>query len=393
MRKQNATNSADMKAGNLRLILNLIRRNPGSRAELARLTGLTRAAVTLLVDELLDQGILLEIGTIAAGYGRKPMLLDLNPRRFYAVGIALARDSCHIGLADFKGCPLVRNSLDLSGCPDADASLARIFRAVDEMIRAAAVPADRLLGVGISMPGPIDIYSGTVLNPPNFTLWHQIGITRAFEAYFHLPALLENNAASLALAEKNYGCGSAFKSFMLLVIDSGIGAGIMIDRQLYRGVGGFGSEVGHMTVDLNGPLCDCGNRGCLELYASAPAILAQVNRNGQAAGSWQELADLADAGSRICQEAIELEARRLTAGIVNAMNMLELEAVILAGDVTGNPGRLLEAIRRTVRQTAMTRDIHTLSVLSSALGQSYDILSAAAIVFERYFTEGESRKQ
>ncbi|MEA4890138.1 MAG: ROK family transcriptional regulator [Clostridiaceae bacterium] len=386
--KHGAMNSANMKSDNLRLILTLIRRKSVSRADLARLTGLTRAAVTILVDELLDKGYLLETGTAAAGFGRKPILLDLNPRRFYAAGVSISREGCHIGLVDFKGTPVARETFMLNRYPTAAAALAPLEKAVQTLLDANAVPRESLLGIGICTPGPVDIATGTILNPPNFPLWHQVEIARAFSEYFHVDALLENNAAALALAEKNYGQGPSFKSFLLLVIDSGIGAGMIIDRQLYRGVGGFGSEIGHTTLDVNGPACSCGNRGCLELYASMPALYQYLRDNEVSVKSWHEVVDQAEAGNGICRAAIARQARYLAAGIVNAMNLLELEAVILTGDINDRPDMLLGDIRQYAGQAAMTRNIHQLQILPSKIGPEYDILSAAAIVIEKFFTSG-----
>ncbi len=386
--KHGATNSAHMKSDNLRLILTLIRRKSVSRADVARYTGLTRAAVTILVDELLDKGYILETGTAAADYGRKPILLDLNPRHFFAAGVSISREGCHIGLVDFKGNPLAREAVILNGYPTAAAALPPLERAVQAMLDKNAIPRENLLGIGICTPGPVDIATGTILNPPNFPLWQQVEIAGIFSEHFHTGALLENNAAALALAEKNYGQGSSFKSFMLLVVDSGVGAGMIIDRQLYRGVGGFGHEIGHTTLDIQGPACSCGNRGCLELYASLPALYQYLLDQGISVTSWHEIADQAETGNRICREAIDRQARYLAAGIVNAMNLLELEAVVLAGDINDRPDMLLADIRRYVGQTAITRNIHQLQILPSKIGQEYDILSAAAIAIEKFFAAG-----
>ena len=386
--KHGATNSAHMKSENLRLILTLIRRKSVSRADLARYTGLTRAAVTILVDELLDKGYLLETGTAAADYGRKPILLDLNPSRFFAAGVSISREGCHIGLVDFKGKPLARETVILGGYPTAADALPHLLKAVQTMLDNQAVPRENLLGIGICTPGPVDIATGTVLNPPNFPLWQQVEIARIFSEHFHVGALLENNAAALALAEKNYGQGSSFKSFMLLVVDSGVGAGMIIDRRLYRGVGGFGHEIGHTTLDINGPVCSCGNRGCLELYVSLPALYQYLRDQGVSASSWREVADQSEAGNRVCRTAIDRQARYLAAGIVNAMNLLELEAVVLAGDINDRPDELLTGIRRYVGQTAITRNMHQLQILPSKIGREYDILSAAAIAVEQFFAAG-----
>lgn len=382
--KSTAQNSARMKSGNRRLLLNIIKNKPVSRAELARITGLTRAAVTLIVDELVTEGILREVGTIEANYGRKPTLLDLNPDKYYAMGLSITRIGCRVGLMNCKGILLSSSEIDISSCRDAEECLETIQMKIDGILAEKELNEEKLLGLGISMPGPVDIIRGRVLNPPNFELWHNFDITDRLEKHFHKPVFLENNSVSLALAEKNYGRGREFRNFMLLVVDSGIGAGIVINDGLYRGYGGFGSEVGHTSIDIHGIQCKCGNRGCLETYASIPAILASA---GYACGqkTWQSVVDEALAGEDACRELVKKEALYLSTGIVNMINVLELDAVILTGDIHYKPQMLLVEIRKNVYGSMITRNMRQLPIMESLLGDGRDVVSAASILTEKYF--------
>ena len=374
-----------MKSGNRRLILNIIKKTPVSRAELARKTGLTRAAVTLIVDELVRDGILIESGTMEAGYGRKPVLLDLNPASYYAAGLSLTRVGCRMGIMDIKGNLLISREADIANCDGADKCLEWIADGLRKMIDKSALPAEKLLGLGISAPGPVDIVSGEILNPPNFDQWHNVNIVNILKKYFNFDIYLENNSASLALAEKNYGRGMGFNSFMLLVVDTGIGAGIIINDRLYRGVGGFGSEVGHTSIDIHGIPCKCGNRGCLEVYASIPSAVGTVRNNGGSVATWRDIVDGALAGDKICREAVDRESLYLSAGITNAMNILELEAVILAGNITYKPQMLLDGIREYVGNSAITRNIRRLQIMNSSIEKNHEVISAASIIIEKYF--------
>ena len=382
---KNATNSAYMKISNRLLILNMIRKKPVSRAEIARRTGLTRAAVTLIVDELIKAGILLETGTAESDYGRKPVLLDLNPQSFYALGVSVKRDGCYIGIMDMKGTLLEKRGVNLNASFDAYENIKIIVDEVKRLMRDSALPSRQFLGIGISMPGPLDINTGTIINPPNFDLWHNVNVVQEFRKAFDFGVFLENNSTSLALAEKNYGRGAEFISFMLLVVDSGIGAGIVINENIYHGVGGFGSEIGHASIDRNGKACSCGNRGCLEVYASIPSILESVRKYDNAVSCWNDIVDRASAGDEACLKAIDDEAAYLSAGIVNAMNILELEAVILTGDINYKPRMLLELIRQRVEKSVISRHIHKLYILSSSIIRDSEVISAAAIIFEKYF--------
>lgn len=383
--KNNATNSTSMKSSNRRLILNTVRKKPVSRAELARMTGLTRAAVTLIVDELIKDGIIIETGTAEADYGRKPVLLDLDSNSYYAVGVSITRDGCIIGIMNIKGVLLEKRCVNLNSSFDAYANIKTIIEDVQKIISDSAFPYEKFFGIGISTPGPVDINTGTILNPPNFNIWHNINIVQEFKKSFHFNIFLENNSNSLAHAEKNYGSGSEFQSFMLMVVDTGIGAGIIIKENIYRGVGGFGSEVGHTSIDINGKTCNCGNRGCLEVYASIPSVLESIQRYQKNITSWNEVVDMALNGDEVCRKAIENEAFYLSAGIVNAMNILELEAVILTGYILYRPEMLLDLIRKNVENTAITRHIRKLHIMNSSIDKDSEVVSSASIIFEKYF--------
>jgi predicted NBD/HSP70 family sugar kinase len=381
----NATNSTCMKLSNRRLILNIVRKKPVSRAELARITGLTRAAVTIIVNKLIKDGSLIDTGIAEADLGRKPVLLDLNSLCYYAVGVSITRDSCNIGIMNIKGVLLNKCGVNLCSSLDVYEKIKTIIESVKKIIGDFALPYERFLGIGISTPGPVDINTGTILNPPNFNIWHNVNIVQEFKKNFVFNIFLENNSMSLALAEKNYGRGSDYQSFMLMVVDSGVGAGIIINENIYRGAYGFGSEVGHISIDINGKACSCGNRGCVEVYASIPSVLENIQKYDKSITTWNEVVDRALGGEAACKKAIESEALYLSAGIVNAMNILELEAVVLTGDIKYRPEMILELIRNNVGKSAITRNIHRLHIMNSTIAEDSGVISAASIIFEKFF--------
>lgn len=348
---------------------------------------MTRAAVTMITDELIQEGLLLEIGTAQADFGRKPILLDLNPERYRAAGISITRTGCSLGLMDIKGRVLAAQAVYLQPSWLAEQNIQAIVTSLRSLLQDHQISWDRLLGIGISIPGPVDVISGEVLNPPNFTAWHHVNVVEAIARQFPVAVAIENNATALALAEKSYGRGSVYASFMLLVVDTGVGAGLIIRDQIYRGFGGFGSEVGHTSINYAGPTCSCGNRGCLEIYAAIPSVLARLRSCGRSESNWQAVVERAKAGDRVCLAAIRTEACFLAAGIVNAMNILELDAVILAGDISIQPELLLTEIRRQVDCMAMTRQIRQLPIVSSDLTDQAAVLSAGSTILERYFQE------
>lgn len=381
----NGTNSANMKYNNRQLIKNIIRKQRVSRAELARITGLTRAAVTLLIDEMIGEGLVIETGAAEASYGRKPVLLDLNCSSYFAVGIYISRDVCDVGIVDIKGKTVIKESISIHAFADAYECIKAISLKIKELIRKSKIPDAKILGIGVSTPGPVDIYNGVILTPPNFNAWHNIAVVDEFKKEFDYRIMLDNNSTSLALAEKSYGRGAEFSSFMLMVVNEGIGAGIIINDRLYRGAGGFGSEVGHTSVNMEGEICNCGNRGCLELYAAIPAVLTSMQKKKKSIGAWNEIVDEAMQGDPNCICAINKEAHYLSTGIINVINLLELDAVILTGSVNYKPELLLQKIRNSVNSQAINRNTNKLQILTSSITKDSEVISAAAIVIEDFF--------
>lgn len=384
--KKNATNSATMKQSNRHLILNIIRKKPSSRAELARMTGLTRAAVTMIVDDLLKEELLVEAGSADTDFGRKPVILDLNEKSLFAAGLYISRKACFICISNIKAEPLMQQEFVLDSSLGVGGCILQLVNRTKKIISDLGIPYEKIIGMGIAVPGPVDIYNGTIMNPPNFELWHNVNIVDEFKKHFDFPVYVDNNATSLALAEKAYGAGIDFSSFMMLLVNEGIGAGIVIEDKLYRGEKGFGSEAGHITIDFNGRKCSCGNKGCIETYASVPVIIKTLKDNGVPVDTWEETVEKALDGNEKCKEAIEDEARYLSAAIVNVMNILELKAVILAGDISYKPKTLIEAIRRNVENASITRELRKLYIMSSSIKDNIEVKAAVSIVLDQFFS-------
>jgi predicted NBD/HSP70 family sugar kinase len=250
----------------------------------------------------------------------------------------------------------------------------------------------RLLGLGISTPGPVDVASKTILNPPNFDEWHNVNLGEEFHDIGGDHVFLENNSQSLTMAEKAYGKGRECASFVLLVVDSGIGAGIFRGNERHTGWRGFGNEVGHTSIDYNGPLCSCGLRGCVELYASVPAVLKRVQNTHPRIKDWRDFADFADTGDPAGQRVLDEQSRALSAALVNVLNIFELEAVILTGDVLYKGETLRANVERHINQSAINRRLRHIPVHLSPLGEHAEIMAAASIATEKFFQGELDRK-
>jgi len=389
--KSKTGNSAIMKQNNKQAIINIIRKNSISRAELSRVTGLTRAAITMIVDKLMDEGIVVETGVVEANYGRKPIILDLNPEYTYAIGLDISRSGCRAGIINIKGKALIDNEINIFGLNSKDA-LKHIVNEINSLIAISGVNPSKISGLGVSAPGPINVSSGTIINPPDFYVWHNVSVTSFLQSKFPFKVYLENNSIALALAEKYFGEGKYFNTYIVLVVNTGVGSGIILNDNLYRGVDGLGGEIGHISVDINGTKCSCGNIGCLEVYASIPAILKEAAVYDPNLKKWEDIVDKAIKSDKLCKAIIEREARYLSTGIVSSVNILEPEAVILTGFINYKPQMLTENIKLYTENYAMTRSLHKLNILNSKIIANSEIISAASIVVDKFFNKDSNDK-
>jgi len=389
-------NAAEMKSFNRRRILEHLRTQSTSRAELSRMTGLTRSAISLIVDGLLRDDILREgceqSGRVEQGgrVGRKSVSLVINPLAFYSIGLSISRGQYAVGLVDFGGTIQKRISKPLDPRLPSPDILDLIGRDIDALLLEHLLPG-RMLGMGITAPGPLDTKRGILLSSPGFEQWSDIPIVEYFSRRVSGSILLENNANALALAEKTFCMKGAYESFIELVVDSGVGAGIIIEGDLYKGSTGFGNEFGHASINMNGPRCSCGNYGCAQLYASIPNLLAAVSKKNPELDSWEIIADFSTSGNSAASAAIEIEAEYLAGIIVNAVNILDVEAVVLSGDIVYHADELKNKITRKVNDRFIGRDNRKIKILSSLLTGHPATLSSANLVLENYVRLGEPR--
>lgn len=367
---QKARNADYTKEYNRKAILRILRRNAMSRAELARITGLTRAATSLIVEELLNEGMLMELSPQSCGRGRSAIPLTLQTGRYYALGVHLARRGCKVGLCDMAGNLLRHQEIAIQ-----DDLIGPIITVLEQMLQ--TVEKDRVLGIGVSSPGPVDTERGRILNPPRFERWHGIEVCRLLSEALGIPTYLEHDACALALHQLEMG---ESRNFLLLLVNSGVGAGIVSRGKLLGGARHFTGELGHTTIRFDGRLCECGNRGCLEAYAAIPRLL-----DGSHYASWQDLVDRVDREPE-ARKLLDQEAMYLSAGIINLLNLIRVDTVYLAGDVCCGFDKLAQRLQREIGTRALGRSTDRIRVLPADQHPEVGILSAADVVFSQFLT-------
>ncbi|MBR5153027.1 MAG: ROK family transcriptional regulator [Clostridia bacterium] len=359
----NATNANTMKEKNRRLVLDLIRKNEYSRADLAKETSLTKAAVSIIVDDLIKTGVVSEFKSAETGIGRRPLCLKLNPDSMYAVGINITRSSAEVGIIDISGRIVCKNKVDVYPKKEA---LKQIVECIASMVKENAIDTERIYGIGVTAPGPVDSLNTTILNPTNFDEWHYENIGLRLKKALKTEVYLENVSGGLALCEKYFGIAKELNDFLLLIVSDGIGSGIMSSGKLLRNA----TELGHTSIAYDGIPCECGNVGCIEKYASIPAML-----KGTKYADWNAVIEAEDA------EIIEKEAEYLSCAIVNAINLFGFDSIILEGEINYRPQAIIDAIEKRLKNNTITRTDTRIFSGSAFSG----VLCAAVTVFDNYF--------
>lgn len=377
-------NKGTMKMENRCQILNLIRQNPISRVGLARKTRLTQSAIGNMVNDLLQLGLVLETESMPEenSLGRRPILLDLNPSWKTVAGISIDREGFTVGLWDLRG-KAVGTCISLPYENDPVSALEKLSKTVKKLLSIHSLTEQDILGLGIIAPGPLQKDTGTILQPAHFEGWHNFPLQEAFSRKFPFPVYVEHNASAMARVLLDFG--SPYRSFALLIVNDGIGLGLALNGKIYAGTNGLGCELGHTSIDLHGRPCTCGNRGCLEQYASTSAILYDAKRAMHSLNSWEELVNQAYEGNSFCQSLLEQQGEYLAASIINLHNLLELDAVLLAGAAAYRGEKLLGEIQKKVQQRVLLKQVHPLEFRLVQNQELPPSLAAASIVLDQFF--------
>lgn len=381
-------NSSYLRQLNKKSVINIIRNDKVSRADISRTTGLTKPAVSAIVDDLIKTGFVEEVGTEEIYRGRRPEMLSLKADSFYAVGVNIYRDKCIMGFSDFSGKIIKSESIDIKNVPPVIA-INIIGKEIQKTREALNIPVEKILGIGISIPGPVNTITGQVLNPPNFELWHNFNIVDQFKKVIDIQVFVENDATAYALLENLIGYGKNFHNYLMLVLVDGVGSAEILNGIPFRGQYGLNSEIGHVSIDINGEMCSCGNQGCLELYTSIPIVVTRAKLMGLPVNSWEDIVDLSLEQNAECLEIVKEEAKYLSFAIGNIVNIFTPEAVILSGKIQYKSDLLLSLIKNDLYAKYSKKRLFEPQVLMSKLKHDTETIAATAIVLNDFFFSEE----
>jgi N-acetylglucosamine repressor len=362
---------------NRAIIINLLRLNGSlSRTETAERAGLAPSCLTRLVRDLLDEGVVEEIGKSESNGGRPAVLVALNAHYARTIGVKVESGRILAASVDMGGAIVERAELVFGHAPSPSEAIEGIVELANRL------RADRTLGVGVSISGFVDPVTGADLYSPILG-WEKVPLRDPLADKLSLPVWIENDVNALALAERWYGAGRQFSHFVCITVGEGIGAGVVIDGEIYRGAFGGAGELGHITIDPDGPVCRCQERGCLEVYASDRFLLEEAARLGYA--TIAEMATAARHGSTGAREAFSRMGRFLGFGTKNLVNLLNPEAIVLGGERMGESDLFLAALEEEVRRHSFPAEAERLCILPAELGADGFLIGPATLVAADFF--------
>ncbi len=355
---------AGLRSSNMALVLSTIWQNaPTSRADLAEKTGLAVSSVTRLIRQLVKNNLVVEAGRGKSSGGRTPKLIMPNPNAGVVLSIDLSSSSLRGGIFNAFNQEIFvdQNPFEELG-PDPLTN--QILSMLDGLQQKSGVQGQKILGIGVSTPGVINPRLGIVEEAYNLHL-SNYPLQAILEERYRLPVYVQNDTAVAAIAEKHYGAAQDFDRFVYLLVSNGIGFGIYLNGQLYEGENGIPSRSGHVIVDRNGPVCICGNKGCLETVANRPAIISNAKRilknnrdpilqdviDGDPGSlSLKHIAQAAEAGSYFANELIRSTADHLAFAMRNTSVAMGIQNFVIGGEVCLDLGPLfLESIQEYLK--------------------------------------------
>jgi predicted NBD/HSP70 family sugar kinase len=385
LKKASVARSDTIRNINRQIVLNYVReRAPISRAEISHETELQRSTVSLIVEELKDQGLIDEIEGESTG-GRPPLLLQLRAAGPIAIGVDLSTKGTAVAMSDLAGRVLAKENFPTD--PNAEKTLKRVLDSVTRLVR----DEKGVEAVGVSLPGLVEPETGNAIFIPHFR-WRDWDIAGRLQAATGLPVRVDNDANAAALAELWFGRPEVreVRNFVMVLVEEGLGTGIVFDGQVYHGDAGGAGEFGHMTIGSDAPVaCAAGSHECWEAFASERAALARyakLSARGQKQGvCFTELVDRALRGEESAKSALIQTAYHLGVGISNIIKALSPEAVIVGGRMSRAWPLIASEIQAAVEKNNICRGLKVARIIPSTLGDEPRMMGALSLVLSSKF--------
>ncbi|MCB0119219.1 MAG: ROK family transcriptional regulator [Anaerolineales bacterium] len=399
MNHKTTADQAYVRETNLSLVLRLIHtQSPLSRAQLAGITGLNKSTVSSLVDDLIERGLVCETGSNTGGTGRPATLLEINPQAGHVIGVELGVDFVSVAVTDIRGNILWRRREDADPSDDQDKMIQQTLQIVKDAITAGKRKGYKFLGIGLATPGTVDVSNGVLIFAPNLH-WRNVPFGKIFSEQTKLRVFVENDANAAAIAEHLFGTTCQSRNFLFVFAGVGIGGGLFLNGELYRGKNGFAGEIGHFPImaEPSQNVCHCGNRGCWETYANQYSIIQRIQARMEVKRtsiipklmaeqnsplSIPLIKQAADAGDNEAIDSFAEAGRAMGQGFAGLINIFNPEKIILGGPLSIAGEYLLPSIKQTVEMHSLPEIDQQVEILLSPFGPDASLIGAIAIVVD-----------
>jgi len=374
-------NSIVIRKWNLSSIFKAIRKQgPISRIELTEITGCSAGTVSNHVRTLIKKGFVIETKKGISSGGRKPIQLMINPHKAYIFSIEIEVNQIKIVMFDLEIKVITKSIIPITYKDDYKKTLEQVFFEMDKMREEKNLKLDNLLGIGVAVPGLIDKEKGILGFAPNLG-WKNVYILKIFKDKFNLPVILDNEAKAAAIGEREF-IYPKMDNMVFISINEGIGCGVILNGELYRGASGNAGEFGHIIIDTNGPECHCGNRGCWETLASESYI---VNRYLKSSNSNKELTkkeiyQLGKNGDKKVIEIFNEAGRNIGVGLVNIINGLSPELLVIGGGIVEIKDYIYEEIIKKLEESALSISYKKVEIKFSELADLAAVYGMADLI-------------
>ncbi|MCG2767351.1 MAG: ROK family transcriptional regulator [Anaerolineae bacterium] len=378
---------------NRSLVLNLIKnRGPISRTDIARLSGLSLATVSGITSDLIAENLVYEKEEGESTGGRRPILLALNHRARYVIGIKLMEHQITAALTDLNAAVLHRITSPLEDGQDVSRTVEALAETVEGLADRAGIEWEKMVGVGIGLAGVIDSVRGVCRYSPILN-WRHVPLRDLLEERIQIPVYIDNDVNTLTMAEKLLGIGQGIDDFLTVTVGRGVGMGIVVNGQFYRGARGAGGEFGHTVIDPEGPLCSCGKRGCLEAYVSDPAIVRMAQEAVQRGElpivptelSAERVVALAQEGNDTARRILSHAGHVLGMGIANLINVFNPSLIIVTGEGVRAGDMLFGPMRDAVQRYEFANLAEDTEIVVQEWGDDAWARGAASLVLQEIF--------
>lgn len=389
-----------MKQLNVSAVLKVIRDNGSlSRADVAKITGLTPASVTNITKMLIEDEYLVECKVGQSSGGRPPIMLELNPNARYVIGISIGVGMIDVVITNLSAEIILKKSIEINEERyDYDFVFKELVKLINEVIECSKIEKEKILGAGVALHGIVNARTGMSIYSPYYG-WKEINIKEALENELNLGVYVDNDVRAMALGESWFGITKDISNFVTLNISNGIGAGIIINNKPYYGVDFSAGEIGHIVVEGDGDKCNCGNYGCLETVASNNNITKKaikLIKQGTNSVLKELKADINQLTIEDISESAKLEdelaisiikeaARYIGIAITNLINILNPTSIVVVGEIFENTFYAIETLNEIVKNRGMKLSSENVRIIKSMLGRDAAVVGATTLVIQEIF--------